>query len=263
MNLISLSILFMWPKPLKFIIQELSKNINGPKRPDAWDLVDDSDYSFTPHNLRRYMQLRESGIKFTIHGPLFLTQYLDTNDKVRKKCINRLKASMFNAVELSPLAYVFHPSAIPKGFTKEQVKIKHYEFLEMINDYSKSIGLKVFVENHITKLDHLLTTPQEFLEFYERTGTDLMMTFDAGHANIDGTAKAFVDRLVWKMGVVHVHDNNGNDDQHQMIGKGNIDWNYMIKKLNEHNFRGPYIIESVHGPFETVEALRHLINGKS
>jgi sugar phosphate isomerase/epimerase len=261
-NIISLSILFMWPQSLKFVFSELSKKIDGDDKPDAWDLIDDGNYRFSRHNLSRYKQLGESGLKFTVHGPLFLTKYIDHNKKVRVESINRLKTSMLNAVELSPIAYVFHPAAIPKGFTKEQTKVEHYEFLEQINDYSKSIGLNAFIENHITNLDHMLTTPQEFLEFYDRTGTDLMMTFDAGHANMDGSAKTFVDKLYNKIGVVHVHDNNGSSDEHLGIGQGNINWNYIVRKLEDCNFAGPYIIESVHNPFETVRILRQLINGR-
>ena len=263
MNIISLSTLFMWPQPMKFVLSELSKKIEGDDRPDAWDLVDDGDYRFTKYNLSRYRQLWESGLKFTVHGPLSITKYIDRDRRIRSKSLNALKDSMFNSVGLSPLAYVFHPAAIPKGFAKEEVKLEHYEFLEQVNDYSKSIGLKIFIENHITNLGQMFTTPEEFLEFYDRTGTDLMMTFDAGHANIDGKAKAFIDKLCEKIGVVHVHDNNGTSDQHLGIGRGNINWNYIVGKLKDCGFIGPYIIESVHEPFETVRNLRLLINGRS
>ncbi|MGQ9781810.1 MAG: sugar phosphate isomerase/epimerase family protein [Nitrososphaeria archaeon] len=210
------------------MIEELSKDIDEPRRPDAWDLVDDAEYAFSRENLKQYKQLGESGLKFTVHGPLFSTQYIDTDEEKRRECVGRLKNSMANAVELSPLAYVFHPAAIPEGITREEAKVRHYEFLGMVNDYSKSIGLKVFVENHITKLEHLLTTPDGFLEFYRDIGLELMMAFDAGHVNIGGTAKAFVDRLDDKMRVVHVHDNRGDEAEHLMIGDGNIDWSYMV-----------------------------------
>ncbi len=261
MNVISLSILYMWSKPFKSVIEELSRNIDGPKRPDAWDLIDDGEYTLSNKNLKEYRQLEKSGLRFTVHGPLFSTKYIDPDEETRRSCVDRLKNSMYNAVELSPLAYVFHPAAIPKGLSRGEAEARHREFLEMAYDYSRSIGLNVYVENHITKLEHLLTTPDEFLELYRGIGLGLRMAFDAGHANIGGVTKAFVDSLCDRIGVVHVHDNRGSDDEHLKIGDGNIDWRYVVGRLNGHGFDGPYVIESVNGVFETVVFLRHLLKG--
>lgn len=229
--------------------------------PDAWDILDEGSYSFAKKfNLLHYKQLRESGINFTVHGPFLSSNYVHPISVVRKKSISQLRISIENAAQFSPLAYVFHPTTIPRGFSRNGLKVEHYHFLEEINDFANSLGLKVFVENHVPGMGHMLTTPEEFIEFYERTGSSLGMAFDVGHANIGSHVKHFLDLLANKIGVVHVHDNNGVSDNHQIIGSGNINWKSVIDRLKASNFNGPYIIECVQQPFKAVHVLRNLLN---
>ncbi|MEM0053713.1 MAG: sugar phosphate isomerase/epimerase [Nitrososphaeria archaeon] len=260
MNIISLSILYLWPKPFKLVLKEISNIIETELAPDAWDILDEGDYSFAKkYNLQHYKQLNASGVNFTVHGPFLSTNYLHPNSVVRKKSLSQLKVSIENAAQFSPLAYVFHPSTIPKGFSSDRLKVEHYHFLEEINDFARALGLKVFVENHVPGMGHMFTKPEEFIEFYERTGSSLAMAFDVGHSNIGSNVKRFLDLLADRMGVVHVHDNNGVSDSHNIIGSGNINWNYVINKLRASNFSGPYVIECVQNPFKALQVLRNIL----
>ena len=73
-------------------------------------------------------------------------------------------------------------------------------------------------------------------------GTDLGICFDIGHANtmgqIDDMVETFGDRIV----NVHIHDNNGQRDEHLTIGDGAIDFDRVLGLLS--SYRGNYIIES-------------------
>ena len=108
----------------------------------------------------------------------------------------------------------------------------------------------------------MFTEPEEFIEFYERTGSSLGLAFDVGHANVGSNVKRFLDLLADKIGVVHVHDNDGASDSHKMIGSGTVDWKYVILKLRSSGFRGPYIIECVQQPFKSLQVLKNLLNYK-
>ncbi len=260
MNIISLSILYLWPKPFKLVLKEIYGKIESEDAPDAWDILDEGDYSFSKkYNLIHYKQLKASGVNFTVHGPFLSTDYLHPNSNVRRRSLSQLKASIENAAQFSPLAYVFHPSTVPKGFSPNKLKVEHYHFLEEINDFANSLGLRVFVENNVPGMGHMLTTPEEFIEFYERTGSSLKMAFDVGHSNVGSHVKRFLELLDCKIGVVHVHDNNGVSDNHKIIGSGNINWNYVISKLKASNFSGPYVIECVQDPFRALKLLRTLL----
>ncbi|NLE26298.1 MAG: hypothetical protein GX625_13325 [Clostridiaceae bacterium] len=42
---------------------------------------------------------------------------------------------------------------------------------------------------------------------------------------------------------LHLHDNDGTDDQHLIPGDGLIDWSVVIKKLCETNYPGAIALE--------------------
>jgi sugar phosphate isomerase/epimerase len=41
---------------------------------------------------------------------------------------------------------------------------------------------------------------------------------------------------------VHLHDNHGKKDEHLSLGKGNIDWKKVLRKLQ--NFKGRLVAEA-------------------
>lgn len=66
---------------------------------------------------------------------------------------------------------------------------------------------------------------------------------DVGHNFIAGDLYGQISKLGNKLKGLHLHDNNGEVDQHQAIGSGLIDWKQIIKELHEINFQGPLLLE--------------------
>ena len=46
------------------------------------------------------------------------------------------------------------------------------------------------------------------------------------------------------LGSLHVHDNNGHADQHQIPGNGTIDWESFSKALREVGYKGTLSFET-------------------
>lgn len=68
--------------------------------------------------------------------------------------------------------------------------------------------------------------------------------FDAGHYHC-----YYKDDFDWslcknKILAIHLHDNNGEEDEHLLPYDGNMDWNYIINQLNAANYIGPITLES-------------------
>jgi sugar phosphate isomerase/epimerase len=68
----------------------------------------------------------------------------------------------------------------------------------------------------------------------------LSLTWDIGHTNIlKGTNKKeeedFFIRFLDRIKNCHIHDNNGEWDEHNIIGKGNIDFKKYFSILNNTN----------------------------
>jgi sugar phosphate isomerase/epimerase len=79
--------------------------------------------------------------------------------------------------------------------------------------------------------------------------------FDTGHVNTGGRLLEHMHDLTGRIVSVHLHDNHGDRDAHDLPGEGNIDWPATLRALREAGYAGPLIGEcdSAHlTPIETV-----------
>lgn len=101
-------------------------------------------------------------------------------------------------------------------------------FIKELLEKCEDMGINLCLEN-LRRLDYL-----QFL--YENCNSKhLAFCYDSGHAN------AFTHNLLdfpWekfasKLRCVHLHDNNGIDDQHLLPFDGNIQWAEVANKINQ------------------------------
>ena len=72
----------------------------------------------------------------------------------------------------------------------------------------------------------------------------LGIVFDVGHANVAGYNPSRYFKKVKNFVInMHIHDNNGKSDQHNLIGKGNIDFKTLFRECKKSNYYGPFILE--------------------
>lgn len=128
---------------------------------------------------------------------------------------------------LSPLGLVF----------REKAWEANLQSIERILEFSSQYDVKVSLENtpnfsgvFCCKLDEI----QEVLQHFE----GLAFTLDVGHANTCGSVEKFIEPLKHSLCRVHLHDNDGSDDMHAEIGKGNIDFKKVLRRLRKIGYRG-------------------------
>ena len=71
----------------------------------------------------------------------------------------------------------------------------------------------------------------------------LKFCLDTGHANIGEGALEYLKAFPEKLCCVHYHDNNGSNDEHLLVGKGNVPWAAIAAELIRLNYQGPIISE--------------------
>ncbi|MGD8778178.1 MAG: sugar phosphate isomerase/epimerase family protein [Ignavibacteria bacterium] len=99
-----------------------------------------------------------------------------------------------------------------------------------------------------------------YFVFSELESPNLKFCLDTGHANIAEGFEKYLDCFSDKLVSIHYHDNHGNDDSHLPVGKGNIDWSKLGKRLKEINFTGPFVSECRNiKPHEAAEALNKFL----
>ena len=70
--------------------------------------------------------------------------------------------------------------------------------------------------------------------------------FDTGHANVFGRVPPifWIEALGDRLGEIHIHDNDGNMDEHLPVGEGNIPFRELFAKLRGQNLRPILTVES-------------------
>lgn len=120
---------------------------------------------------------------------------------------------------------------------------------QKIADYARQLNIKIAFEN--TKL-------QGYLEYiFDNIKNDnIGICFDIGHCHC-----FFKDDFSWekfsdKIFAVHLHDNDGTDDQHRLPFDGTIDWQDFMFKLKTANYTGPITLESCYSNFYIKQSLQ-------
>ncbi len=180
------------------------------------------------------------GIRLTGHMPYLLSSVNFNPD------VNRTMRSLFlKTIDFSKRAGIdvltLHPpygTGIDSDLVSEwMLKTEKREFAA-IAKHAEKAGMKIAIEN--------LSSSMEEMEWYvEKYGFDF--TFDMGHWYLSGRKEhysEFFKKFKKKLRNIHIHDNNGKDDEHLPLGSGKIGWKAFFRRLEELKYAGPLIIES-------------------
>ena len=147
--------------------------------------------------------------------------------------VERYKKNVSDCKRLGIDMVVMHTCA--KWEAPEPNIIGLNRFKEII-EYAKSLDVKVALEN--TKLKGYI----EYI-FDNADYDNLGICFDAGHFHCNQKDDWNIERYKNKVYCVHLHDNDGNEDQHLLPFDGNVDWNNIFNKLKSVNYDGPITME--------------------
>lgn len=117
-------------------------------------------------------------------------------------------------------------------------------------------GIKINIEN-LPFPELPINHTRQVIDFVKSLGSDTFkVCIDTGHCNFCGEAPADAVRLVGYeyLGTLHVHDNDGTRDAHQLPGQGNIDFSAFAAALSEIGFDKTLSFETyVSGSFPSEE----------
>lgn len=91
------------------------------------------------------------------------------------------------------------------------------------------------------------TATEELLELLNNLGDDKVfgICWDAGHGNLHKINQPEALRLMGnKLKSLHIHDNRGEKDEHQLPYLGNIEWEPFLKTLKEIGYAGEFTYEA-------------------
>lgn len=105
-----------------------------------------------------------------------------------------------------------------------------FSSLEELNVFARDRGAAILLENGPSEF----AAPENLVRFLELTHLGNGVSFDAGHAHLRGGLEDGFHRLAPLIRSIHVHDNDGMQDQHLLPQSGSIDWRLAMRLLRGH-----------------------------
>ncbi|MBR2373431.1 MAG: sugar phosphate isomerase/epimerase [Lentisphaeria bacterium] len=201
---------------------------------------------------------RKSGVTmFEVHAPFGECWDLNCSVKARRSQMWEEHIRIMNyCAEAGCKTYVIHIGAWDCIFRPEisidTMRELALETLEHLLPAAEKAGIIIAVENSF----EMSNSPDEVLWLIKHFNSPFIgCCFDTGHANYMAPAKdgkpkiysksqvelawrgnlieepAALDKLLPHIVTCHIHDNNGLGDDHNLPGRGTIDWADMMPKL--------------------------------
>ncbi len=216
--------------------------------------------SFDEATMGAVDRARGDGMRVSLHAP-FIDMAPGADDPVmRDATLNRFAQSALLAQRLGAVSMVVHPGwdrrrywGDSDGYVKRTAET-FATLMELTEPFGCAVALENIYETEPALLRAIIDTVDN-----PRFGH----CFDAGHFNIYGQPyglERWLDVMGDAINHLHLHNNDGTDDQHQGMRSGSFDFDSFFPLLARHGVDPVMTIESHHiaGVDESVDYLRSL-----
>lgn len=192
-----------------------------------------------------------SGEEFDPSAPL---------EQARRFAVDTFKAEGELALKLGGYLVVVHCSTIrPQGISQTEHRRRIAQLRKSIvelGDFGSRLGVQYAFENlpgyhaigsDVAELAQILN---------ELKAPNTGMCFDTGHANMVCNPIEAMRRTEGQMIYIHLSDNSGKDDEHEMPTCGTIDTDAIAREIQRSGYSGTVMLEA----FYSVDRLKQLID---
>ena len=186
--------------------------------------------------------LNKSGRSYTFHAPFMDLAPGGLDSKIRQATKERMEHCLHLAALIRPKAVVFHPDYDPWRHD-EVLDLWFHGSIEMWTPFVKEaekIGVTLALENVFDQ------EPQTLKKLLNTINSPRFgFCFDTGHCLIfsKGDWKGWLEVLGKRLVEIHLHDNNGEEDQHLPPGDGKFDFTGFFHYLRTQELTPLYTIE--------------------
>jgi sugar phosphate isomerase/epimerase len=193
---------------------------------NALDSVSDEEF----RNIAKI--LKQNKRKITLHGP-FMDLVPGGLDNVLLRATRKRLERFFEIVPVfKPVNVVCHTGYDPCYYRenwKEWLKNSVETWKPHVKQAERD-GFKLLLENVYE------SSPEVHCALFSAIASDAFgFCLDSGHHHVFGKSplKEWVKLLGEKIMELHLHDNNGEEDTHLAVGKGNVDFAGLFHLINE------------------------------
>jgi len=181
---------------------------------------------------------------YSYHAPYSGVDLASRDVSKREESVNLMKRAIDYSVALNCPAMVLHVNSGEslECLTREKMILNTIASVRKIAYYAESCGakIKIALEN---LMDHdrnrFGSRVSDLKLIIQRTGSSLLgICLDTGHSNLIKERGFKPTEEIERCGHLfstHIHDNDGEEDSHQPLGCGIIDWRTFFEILNRTN----------------------------
>ncbi len=193
------------------------------------------EYGLTLHSMHSPTQRdlapgRESGFPISISDAERVRR-LDAVDEVKRA---------LEVAERMPFRYLIQHIGHSRQAADGRSFDAAFNSLEHLAVFAKHRGVTIALENTPGEFGSAASLQQFIKETHLK---DLRFCFDIGHAHIEGGVAASLEAMQGRIVTTHLHDNNGEKDEHLLPGEGTIDWNSAVRALRANPEELPFVLE--------------------
>jgi len=213
---------------------------------------------YTLESIKELTKLKsELGAEYTVHLPLWSVETSTPLMPVREGSIQAIIQHIHQVEALNPEVYVLHATgALAAEFYRMKLPdlVKNFLLSQFQNGARESIK-KILAETGLSSRKIAIET----IEFpFEMTlalaeELDLSICLDTGHilAGFSGPIDFddALEKCLPRLGEIHLHDCPKNPKEigygkdHQALGKGDLDYAFLLDRLSDEDYEGPIIFE--------------------
>jgi sugar phosphate isomerase/epimerase len=197
---------------------------------------------------------RESDLKlWSLHAPMYNDDVwgrtgpnsvinICEREKVRRiTAVDEIKRAI-EVAEYVPFRYLVQHLGVGGEEFDERKIDPAFSSLDELTVFAKQRGVEILLEN----IPNGLSTASRLHWFLTETHLKLCYCFDTGHAHMAGSVASEFELMKDRIRSTHVHDNNGQDDQHLVPlieDGGSIDWTSAVRLLRSCGDQFPILLE--------------------
>lgn len=214
----------------------------------------------------------ENYIRTAFHLP-FNLDLANPNPELRNRGISFLKECIKTASMLGAAYITIHPGLFywfpfsdemrNRGLEKLTESLR--EVLPLCNNYN----IKLALENQYplpvsSDFYYLGDYASDFAFIFSQvTDSMLKMCLDTGHANLAEGFEIYIRQFSKKILNVHINDNLGFYDDHNLPGEGSINWSYFNMLLKDEEINTSFIAQCPdYKPHEVIKRLELMMHGE-
>lgn len=163
--------------------------------------------------------------------------------------------SMEYAAYLGAEVIVVHPITDNDHYyeRKEELFEENMNFYRQLIPHAERIGIKVAVENMYgwdrvrrLNIESACSHSEEFARYVDTLNSEYIVAcVDTGHSQLVSEApENMITRLGSRVGALHINDNTGIDDAHDMPYTGTINWDNVCAALAKIGYDGNFTFEA-------------------